>query len=721
MQTINDRKCLASWAVFKQLCDEGHKNIYEVLRDFIKATIYRNSLRSFTAASLTEQVNKDYEFDLKAAVVVQAIKELSLQKDPRTREYKCDPNDYAGEDELSKKIEESTSVNNEIIDGLFAYIEKVNGVVLNESEKEAIIKSLIHYLLNNSYEDSYSTLISAYILRCRQDARLSMALINILEGVVRYVGVKFDSPDKASSHWTSEMTVYLDTEILFHMAGYNGSLYKQLFDDFYELVDEINKDSMERRQHKLINLKYFDYVTDEINSFFDRAIDIINGKLTLNPAVTAMKEITLGCKTESEIAEKKGLFLEMIDGHEIEPDNNSTDFYHSSQFSYNLEGEALVKKFCEENKYKCEEFVQESLLSLSHINVLRQGVSNRSFENLGYVLLTDNYITEKLAWMDGVKGENDRPLCTSLYFLTNRMWYRLGKSFGKNVTPKVFDVISKAQIILSNKINDSVYSQYVKLVERFEKKEVSIDGAKEVLYQLRSQVKNPEEIDTTSEVDDAMASVGEPELQKYIQEAEYRKSKQLQIEEENERLNKLNEQVTARNEEVQRQNETVRKENESIKQENETIRQENERVKAESTQTAAQLENTTQKYAALEMELKKAREKQYNSDMELYTRNLDDYIKIRKRETVWQLILYFIFLVVSCILSYFTIKYEKWTGLPDGLRIIILVVLGQIVPVIRAKVTKISLRVLWKVIFRKDVSVFVNEYKKDNLEPTLPQ
>ena len=252
-------------------------------------------------------------------------------------------------------------------------------------------------------------------------------------------------------------------------------------------------------------------------------------------------------------------------------------------------------------------------------------------------------------------------------------------------------------------------------------KEVSIDGAKEVLYQLRSQVKNPEEIDTTSEVDDAMASVGEPELQKYIQEAEYRKSKQLQIEEENERLNKLNEQVTARNEEVQRQNETVRKENESIKQENETIRQENERVKAESTQTAAQLENTTQKYAALEMELKKAREKQYNSDMELYTRNLDDYIKIRKRETVWQLILYFIFLVVSCILSYFTIKYEKWTGLPDGLRIIILVVLGQIVPVIRAKVTKISLRVLWKVIFRKDVSVFVNEYKKDNLEPTLPQ
>ena len=34
MQTINDRKCMASWAVFKRLCDDGHKKIYEVLRDF---------------------------------------------------------------------------------------------------------------------------------------------------------------------------------------------------------------------------------------------------------------------------------------------------------------------------------------------------------------------------------------------------------------------------------------------------------------------------------------------------------------------------------------------------------------------------------------------------------------------------------------------------------------------------------------------------------------
>ena len=84
MQTINDRKCMASWAVFKRLCDDGHKNIYEVLRDFVKATIYRNSLRTFTASSLTEQVNKDYEFDLKTAIVAYAIKELPLQRNPKT-------------------------------------------------------------------------------------------------------------------------------------------------------------------------------------------------------------------------------------------------------------------------------------------------------------------------------------------------------------------------------------------------------------------------------------------------------------------------------------------------------------------------------------------------------------------------------------------------------------------------------------------------------------
>ena len=603
---------------------------------------------------------------------------------------------------------------------MFDYIKQERNEELNSEEKESVIRSLIHYLLDNSFEDANSTFISAYILRCRNDVHLANAIDNILEGVVRYVGVNFDTPFSASSRWTNEMTIYLDTEILFHMAGYNGTLYKQLFDDFYDLVDEINNDGMKQRQRKLIYLKYFDYVTDEIDFFFDKAIDIINGKIALNPSVTAMKEITLGCKSESEVAEKKGLFLDSIKKHGIEPDNNGIDYYSENQYAFNLESGSIAEKYYKENNnknrinYRYKRNIQNSLLSLSHINVLRQGVSNRSFEKIGFVLLTDNYITERLAWMGDIKKDNEKPLCTNLYYITNRMWYRLGKAFGNNVTPKVFDVISKAQIILSTKINDSVFNQYEVLVEKLKNNEISSESALEVLYQLRSQVKNPEEIDSVEEVDEAIQSVGEPELQKYIEEAEFRKTKLKKAEEENERLTRINEQVKDVNAKVSRQNE-------SINQENESIKKENDRVKAENLEKDAKIQETTKLNADLIEQLKETRKNKYNSDMELYKKNMKDYVEKRKKQTKHLFALFIAFLVVSVGLAYFTIKFDDNNRIPNWIKMIVAIILGQIIPIYRSRIAKISLKLLWKTIIKKDISTFEEEYKSLNCEPVLEE
>lgn len=712
MQAINDKKCLASWAVFKQLCDEGHKNIYEVLRDFIKATIFRNSIRLFTESSLTEYVNRDYEFNLKTAIVAYAVKELAFPRDPKTGEYYCDPSSYKDEAEVDRKISESTIVNNEILDGLITYAEQEKGIALKESEKTSLVQSLINYLLDNSYSDTNSTVISAYILRCKNDTHLAAGLSNILEGVVRYVGVSFDTPASASSHWTNEMTIYLDTEVLFHMAGFNGTLYKRLFDDFYELVSEINQDSIKQRQHPLISLRYFDYVIEEIDKFFVRASEIINGKLVLNPSITAMKEITTGCKTDAELAERKGLFLAMIKNHGIEPDNNETDFYHSSQYAYNLEDDSIIEKYCADNSYKNKKLVRSALLSLSHVNVLRQGISNRSFEKLGYTLLTDNYVTEHVARMDEVKGTDDKPLCSNLYFVTNRMWYRLGKTFGVNATPKVFDVISKAQIILSSRINDSVYSQYEKLVERMDKNEISGDDALEVLYQLRSQVKNPEEIEATEVVDEAMHVASEPELQKYIEDAEYRKAKLQRTEEENQWLNSLNKQVIAQSEEVRIQNESVLKENLSIKQEN-------ERVIAENIKKDAQLNALDMQKTQLEEQLRASRLETYNAAKDAYNVKLGNYVSKRKKQTKWLTFFFFLFLVLSIGIALLINKYDTWTCWPDWIKTVLTLLLGQLFPVFRSYVTKIDLKTVWKVIVKHDFSLFVEEYKSNNPEPRL--
>lgn len=712
MGTINDSKCLASWAVFKQLCDEGHKNIYDVLRDFIKASIYRHGLRSFTSSSLTDIVNKDYEFTLKIAVVVYALQDMGIKKNPKNGEYECEPLLFAEEADLDSKIDESNIINNRILDGLFSYYEHEIGTTLNDYDKESIVQSLISYLLNNTYEDEYSTIISAYIIRCRNNEELAIALDNILEGVVRYIGISFDSPALASDHWTNKMIIYLDTEILFHMAGYNGSLYQHLFYDFFDLVNEVNTNSRQQKNKKLISLRYFDYVAKEIDTFFEKAIEIVNGQVALNPSVTAMKEITVGCKTESEVTEKKGLFLTLIKDHGIELESEDSIFYCDSKFAYNLEDNSIIDGFCQKFKEFPRSDIYDSLLSLSHVNVLRRGISQRKFEDLGYILLTDNYITEKLAWSQELKKVNDQPLCTNLYFITNRIWYRLGKAFGNSEVPKVFDVISKAQIILSKKINKTVYTQYEKLIKRLVNKEINSEGALEVLYQLRNQVKNPEEIDTKEDVDDAMVSVGERDLQKYIEESEYRKAKLQQTEVENKRLSQINEQVIAQNEKMTRLNESVRLENENV-------REENEKVKAENNQKGVLLEETNRKNAELKDLLNETRKAKYASDMELYKKNLGDYVHRRKNQTKWLFFLFFFFLASSIGIAILVNKFDTWTNCPDWIKTALTILLGQVFPVIRSYITKINIKTVWRVLFRSDSSIFEGEYRQNNPEPVL--
>lgn len=90
MRTITDNKCLASWAVFRRFGENEHKNRYEVLCEFIKASLYKHAMREFTLSSLTEVVNNDYAFNLKEAVIAYTIQQLKLGKD-QYGHFVCNP------------------------------------------------------------------------------------------------------------------------------------------------------------------------------------------------------------------------------------------------------------------------------------------------------------------------------------------------------------------------------------------------------------------------------------------------------------------------------------------------------------------------------------------------------------------------------------------------------------------------------------------------------
>lgn len=693
MQTITDNKCLASWAVFRRFGENEHKNRYEVLCEFIKASIYKHALRSFTLSSLTEEVNKDYAFNLKDAVIAFAIQQLNLGKDKYSH-FVCNPDDFGEQKKVLDEIEKESAESKRVLLQLFAFVEKEKQLQLTESERGCLVQSFINYILDNGYSDKYSNVISSFVVAFKNGNPISTSLDSILEGVVSYTGVTFDTPGSSSSRWTTEMYVFLDTEIIFHMAGYNGVLYKKLFDDFYSFVEEINNDSLKNEGKKKIHLRYFPEVEVEINKFFDRAKDIVNNKVRLIPSVTAMKVITEGCNCDVDIDEKRGELDSLIKYHGIIKDPNPIDYYSEHQYALNLEDQTIINKYKNENQRTKEKDILNALASLSHVNVLRKGKSNRSFENLKFVLLTDNFITKKLAWYPEIKNDGDKPLYTDLYFITNRMWYRLGKAFGNGETPAVFDVVSKAKIILSSQINNSVAVKYEELVQRMESGKITSESAIEILYRLRNEVKNPEDIDNEQEAAEAMMVINQTEIDKYVEERIYQKDLHDKTKAENENLIKENKQISERNQIIQLENEAVKKKSAEVNAEN-------ERLTKANLELAMQVDDRDKEKKALKKELEESQKNVSELWKYIETKEKDAFIKKETRKAWINLLSMALFLIAAILCDWVNRKYQ-WGILNGWLKRGCIYLLPQIILIARAWISKLNPIRLVKVILKKD-------------------
>ena len=128
-----------------------------------------------------------------------------------------------------------------------------------------------------------------------------------------YAGIQYNDNINETGSWKDDYTIYVEQEILFHMAGYNGVLYQQLFQDFMGLVEEIN-----RKAHKqLIKIKYFDSVRFEIESYFNNAERIVDGKETLDCSKIAMTTIVQGCENKSDVIAKKCAFFDLMKKKQI--------------------------------------------------------------------------------------------------------------------------------------------------------------------------------------------------------------------------------------------------------------------------------------------------------------------------------------------------------------------------------------------------------------------
>jgi len=358
-----NNKLIASIVVFKELHD-NNKDIYDIIGEFLKAAIIHNKKWSFNATEITKLVENEFDFKIPEAVIKTTLKNRLL----KSGFLSIDKGEYYISDTESKINTEFESTFNkknesykETEEEFISFIQSKREQKLNNNELDAIKDNIKQYLLGNGIHDTYTQAISAFIIQKKNDKYFQERLNQIREGLVLYSGIRYTADLNELGHWKNELTIFLDTEILFFFAGFNGKIYEEIFNDFYKLIKEINSGSKENENK--IKLKYFDETEKEIFDFFHVANLIIENKKTLNPSKTAMREIINGCSTKSDIIVKRNRFFINLKTSGIQKED---EFNYYENNKYIVEGLSVVdelkqlswehrKDFDEE---KCQDYLK---------------------------------------------------------------------------------------------------------------------------------------------------------------------------------------------------------------------------------------------------------------------------------------------------------------------------------------------------------------------------
>lgn len=497
MKEIN---LLASVALFSELYNNNNNDVSDILAEFIKGAIVSEKKWVINSKDLTQLLEKVYEFKIPESVVRTVV---------RNKLKNIAPKDINGFYVFNNSIEENfSSINEEynsflkihkgILEGLILFIDSKQNIPLSDDEKNTVAKNFYNYLLDNNISDKYSKIISVFVIKNQIDKTFTDSLNLIREGLILYQGIRYTADINELGKWNTELTIFLSTEHLFSALGYNGSVFKQIFDDFYELVSLINAGKRNKYGETLIQLRYLEETKDQINAFFHTAELILQGTVQLDPSKSAMKEILNGCKNKSDIVAKKIKFESELKRIDISVREFNQNIYKYAD--YVVEDENVLSELEKEAKEKQKTFdehlCRQFFRIFTKINYLRGGQNKTEFENIGYIFITENSFALYLAHQSKVKfGESDIPFAKGIDFITSKFWFKLKKGFGdRQSIPISFDVITKAQLILSAQLSQTIGQAFSKLVEQLRSGTLSREDALEMSYALREKSGKPEDI-----------------------------------------------------------------------------------------------------------------------------------------------------------------------------------------------------------------------------------
>jgi hypothetical protein len=522
-------------AVFGQLYDQNH-DVIDVIAAFIRDIVLSFGKSRFSEIRVQDALRQKFDFELPSAVVGTALRKLS-----NSGEIVCSDKGYSvveiNHHEIVDNLRESVKAKHAtLMDDLKEYINGINSYSLNEMNLVQIEKDLIAFFTEDKTSLTYGTEINAYLVSIGGDKDKISNFNLIKEGIVLYSGLVYE-PDcfDTFGEWSNCLTIFFDTEILFFLAGYHGVIYQNAVREFIDIVHNINGIA---KQNAGIELAYFRDVGDEIDNYFRVAEGIVAGTILDDRFSTAMNAIIANCKYPSAVIHKKATFYDMLEKEGI-TEYNLDDYNDDAYEQYGIQKSRVCSAISSKNMDLDLEF-------LSYINFLRRGNSNKGFYNAGYFLITGTNSILSLAKDDGVKKSTDTSLAFNLPYVTTRLWIKMHKSLSLSKFPKALDVVTNAQIALSNQLQGSVSRRFEELKHQVEQNSLNEETGAKVVALLRSRVLNPDDI-TENNLSDTLNAISEKSIDEALRNQEQREIELRDEKEKNERLARDKETLASQN------------------------------------------------------------------------------------------------------------------------------------------------------------------------------
>ncbi|MGX5853757.1 hypothetical protein ACWKW6_08950 [Dyadobacter jiangsuensis] len=507
---MKDKSLIASVALFSDLYNsESYRSIPDIIAEFIRGAIFFENKYSFSSTQIKDLLKKVYGFDIPESVIrTTLVNKLRTEIKRESSLFHYIGDKASIQKDINGDVEKISIQQAALLSSIYNFIEAKTRRTLSSADKEEVLANVFHFLLDNGYSEKYSDLISAFILIKEDDVDFREIVGSIKEGLILYQGIKYTPDINQLGTWQNDLTIYLSTEHLFNALGYNGVLFKEIFDDFLKLVAEINLGNKGSKSgKKRIELRYLEETKGEIDNFFQTAESIKKRVKILDPSKLAMQTIVDRCQTPSDIRTLRVQFDIELNRLGIHYQPFDYNFDRISEFNVTDQSvmDQLRKVSTEKGKTFDEDECRFFFGIFTKINTFRRGRNDNVFERCGHLFVTETSFAKYLAHNNLVKfSENSVAFAKDIDYVITRFWFALKKGFSDRQTiPKSFDVITKAKIILSGHLNNGISKMYEGLLADRKAGRLTDDEALARSFALRDKPNAPEEISTVN-LDDTL-------------------------------------------------------------------------------------------------------------------------------------------------------------------------------------------------------------------------